>query len=84
MVYSGNYDRADGILKALLDRVPDLAVVTMHRINLARRCGNSDKINNLYSEAISNSKSSLTRSLYISQLSKYHLQVYDNTMLMVG
>ncbi|EDV21608.1 uncharacterized protein TRIADDRAFT_59779 [Trichoplax adhaerens] len=70
----GNFDRADDILKTLLDRVPDLAVVTMHRINLARRRGNADNINGLYSDAISNSKSSLTRSLYISQLSKYHLQ----------
>ncbi|XP_061099520.1 pre-mRNA-processing factor 39-like [Conger conger] len=71
----GNIEEARGILKALEEAVPGLAMVRLRRVSLERRHGNMEEAESLLQDAIRNGKNVGETSFYSIKLARQLLKV---------
>ncbi|KAK6297641.1 hypothetical protein J4Q44_G00322240 [Coregonus suidteri] len=71
----GNIAEARGILKALEEAVPALAMVRLRRVSLERRHGNLEEAEALLREAIASGKNTSETSFYAVKLARQLLKV---------
>ncbi|XP_036406450.1 pre-mRNA-processing factor 39-like [Megalops cyprinoides] len=71
----GNIEEARGILKALEEAVPGLAMVRLRRVSLERRHGNLEEAESLLRDAIGNGKNASESSFYSIKLARQLLKV---------
>ncbi|KAJ8409093.1 hypothetical protein AAFF_G00241140 [Aldrovandia affinis] len=71
----GNIAEARGILKALEETVPGLAMVRLRRVSLERRHGNMEEAESLLQDAIGNGKNAGESSFYSIKLARQLLKV---------
>ncbi|XP_050994711.1 pre-mRNA-processing factor 39 [Labeo rohita] len=71
----GSIDEARGILKAMEESVPGLAMVRLRRVSLERRHGNMDEAEALLQDAIANGKNSSESSFYAVKLARQLVKV---------
>ncbi|XP_065112651.1 pre-mRNA-processing factor 39 [Paramisgurnus dabryanus] len=74
----GNIDEARGILKAIEEAVPGLAMVRLRRVSLERRHGNMDEVEALLRDAITNGRNGSESSFYSVKLARQMLKVQKN------
>lgn len=74
----GNIDEARGILKAIEEAVPGLAMVRLRRVSLERRHGNMDEVEALLRDAITNGRNGSESSFYAVKLARQMLKVQKN------
>ncbi|XP_073709290.1 pre-mRNA-processing factor 39 isoform X2 [Garra rufa] len=71
----GSIDEARGILKAMEEAVPGLAMVRLRRVSLERRHGNMDEAEALLQDAIANGKNSSESSFFAVKLARQLVKV---------
>uniref|UniRef100_A0A8C1S2V0 Pre-mRNA-processing factor 39 n=1 Tax=Cyprinus carpio TaxID=7962 RepID=A0A8C1S2V0_CYPCA len=71
----GNVEEARGILKAMEEAVPGLALVRLRRVSLERRHGNMDEAEALLRDGITNGKNSSESSFYAVKLARQLVKV---------
>ncbi|XP_051953945.1 pre-mRNA-processing factor 39 [Xyrauchen texanus] len=71
----GNVEEARGILKAIEEAVPGLAMVRLRRVSLERRHGNMDEAETLLRDAITNGNNASESSFYAVKLARQLLKV---------
>ncbi|KAK2884307.1 hypothetical protein Q8A67_017944 [Cirrhinus molitorella] len=71
----GSIDEARGILKAMEESVPGLAMARLRRVSLERRHGNMDEAEALLQDAIANGKNSSESSFYAVKLARQLVKV---------
>uniref|UniRef100_A0A8C1PNX1 Pre-mRNA-processing factor 39 n=1 Tax=Cyprinus carpio TaxID=7962 RepID=A0A8C1PNX1_CYPCA len=71
----GSVEEARGILKAVEEAVPGLAMVRLRRVSLERRHGNMDEAEALLRDGITNGKNSSESSFYAVKLARQLVKV---------
>ncbi|KAM4712680.1 pre-mRNA-processing factor 39 isoform 2-T2 [Anableps anableps] len=71
----GNVEEARGILKALEETIPSLAMVRLRRVSLERRRGNLEEAEALLKEAMESAKNATESSFYAVKLARHLVKV---------
>ncbi|XP_076016276.1 pre-mRNA-processing factor 39 [Genypterus blacodes] len=71
----GNVEEARGVLKALEETVPGLAMVRLRRVSLERRHGNLEEAEALLRDAMESAKNATETSFYAVKLSRQLMKV---------
>ncbi|XP_066550663.1 pre-mRNA-processing factor 39 isoform X2 [Amia ocellicauda] len=71
----GNIEEARGILQALEEAVPGLAMVRLRRVSLERRHGNLEEAESLLQDAMNNGKNASEASFYAIKLARQLFKV---------
>ncbi|GFS32019.1 pre-mRNA-processing factor 39 [Nephila pilipes] len=70
-----NVDRAAQILEELGESIKDMLEITIRKINLERRRGNNEKVDELYSNCIAEAKTSQMSSHFATKYARYLYKV---------
>uniref|UniRef100_A0A3B5QPZ1 Pre-mRNA-processing factor 39 n=1 Tax=Xiphophorus maculatus TaxID=8083 RepID=A0A3B5QPZ1_XIPMA len=71
----GNVEEARGILKALEETIPNLAMVRLRRVSLERRRGNLDEAEALLKEGMETANNDMESSFYAVKLARHLVKV---------
>ncbi|XP_064490034.1 pre-mRNA-processing factor 39-like isoform X2 [Ornithodoros turicata] len=74
----GRYDEAVEVLSGVQERIPDLLEATLRRVNLERRRGNPDKVEELYRELVTKAPSDRMATHYACKLARFIAKVRSN------
>ncbi|CAN7942472.1 unnamed protein product, partial [Ixodes hexagonus] len=75
----GRFEEASNILAGTEERIPDLLEATLRRINVERRRGNLDKVEELYRNCIAKAANAPMSTYFASKLARFLSKVRNDT-----